>query len=571
MCLVLKKKLLLLMCVAFAVSLLPFVCMAQDVQLASQISWDYNGGDVIENGITLNGNYDEYTYDGVTGVGKSDYGYVYFNIDASKFMVSDEYTYKIKVDYYDGGYTNNHDRSKNFCISLSGATPPNVRMFPSLDATDVSSATDPGWKTAWLDVPSTAAGAVNFNGITNGLPVGNPDSATDASGANIRIGNGKNKLTNFYISKITIETYRKPVKALMVSEPTYTLDEQIIDAPQTGFVKTSIALNNIDAYKVGTGIKLIVASVNKQTGKIEKISYDITDNMTTPDDTLTAGVDFDADTCDYKYFVWDSNNNSVINCAPSAPVNFDVQSKVTGADISFDASEDDFDAIDKYVIYCDGEEYATAYSPSVIIVDTPGEHEYYVVAYDHCGVASEPTEVLEGETVDMLSITLEGETMGDVNKSSNGITFYTIDGIAESDECSEQVQKEDMNGDMRYCRATFDLSEIREEQGKRSMLYFNVDKNRLSDENNISFEVTYFDEGTDNICLEYFKTGASGTTTVTVAQRANSNKWKTATVHIKDVNLSGDLNKGNNIRFFGKGDCPVIYISEVKAIATQNY
>lgn len=555
-----KKKLLVLICVMFAISLVPFVCAAQDTQLASQISWEYNGGDVIENGITLNGNYDEYTYDGVTGVGKSDCSYIYFNIDTSKFMVSDEYTYKIKVDYYDGGYSNNRDPSKNFCVSLSSGTP-NVRMFPSLDATDVSSATDEGWKTAWLDVPSTAAGAVNFNGIINGLS----DGVAGASGANIRIGNSKAKLTNFYISKITIETYRTPVIALMVSEPTYTVDEQISDAPATGFVKTSVSLNNIDTYKVGTSIKLIVASVNKATGKIEAISADSTDNMTTPKDTLTAGVAHNADTCDYKYFVWDSNNNSVINCAPSMPQNFSVQSKATGTYISFDASEDDFDAIDKYVIYRDGEEYKTLYAASGVLDVTEDNHTYYMVAYDHYGVASEPTEEITGETVSMLGILLEGETKDDVNANSYGITFDTIDGIDANDKCSEQASKDGV-----YCRKTFDISEIRQQPDRFSMLYFKVDKQEIpQDETDITFEITYFDEGTGNINLQYNNTSNS-VATAKVATRTNTNTWKKAVVQLTNAKLSANIN-GCDFRISGVAANPEIYISKVEAVPTHQY
>ena len=345
----------------------------------------------------------------------------------------------------------------------------------------------------------------------------------------------------------------------------YTLDDRQIDAPQTGLVYTSVSLNNIDTYNTAASIKLIVAAVNKTSGKIEAIAADSTENMTNASDTLKAGINYDSSTCDYKYYVWDSNNNSVINCAPSAPQNFDVQSKVKGAYITFDASLDDFGAIDKYVIYCDGESYATAYSPSGILVDAEGEHEYYAVAYDHCGVASEPTETLTGKTVSMLGIILEGETKADVNALSSGIIFDTIDGIDPNDKCSEQVQKDGV-----YCRATFDLSEIRNEPGKRSMLYFSVDKQEIpAEQSDITFEITYFDEGTGNINLQYNNTSNSQAT-AKVAARANSNTWKTAVVRLTDAKLSANIN-ANDIRLAGTADNPVIYISEVKAIATESY
>ena len=552
-----KIKSLLGVLTVFILCMIPFVCNAEGVVI-SEISWDYNNGDPVANGININGNYDEFSYDGTSGMGNSDYSYVFFNIDSGKFVYSDEYTYKILVDYYDGGYTNNRTPSKNFCISLASGTP-NVRMIPSINATTVEEATTQGWKTAWLDVPSTEAGAVSFNGIANGLSDGN----AGASGASIRIGNNKNNLQNFYISKITIQTIRQPVKALMVSDAVYTIDGSVSEQPATGSVFTTIELDNINTYYTSS-IRLIVASINKINGKIEAIACDMAD-MQKNTDTLTAGVFHNADTCDYKYFVWDANNNSLINCAPSAPLNFEVLSKVKGAYISFDASEDDFDAIDKYVVYRDDTEYKTLYAPSGFLDVSEDIHQYYVVSYDHLGVASEPTEVLKSEMVDMIGIVLEGETKSDVNANSYGITFDTIDGLDVNDKCSAQAEKDGV-----YCRQTFDLSEIRNEPGRFSMLYFKLDKDKISsDEELITFEVTYFDEGTGNINLQYNNTSDS-VATVKLAQRANTNTWKTAVVQLTNAKLSANIN-GCDFRISGVAANPEIYISKIEAVATHQY
>ena len=554
------KKSLFFMLTTAVLLLVPFVCNAQG-EVVSSVSWEYNGGDIIENGISSNGNYNEITNSGVSGIGFSNHSYVYFNVDTAKLVTAPGYTYKILVDYYDGGYSDNHYNSKNFAISLSGGIP-NVRMFPSLEASSIGASTDAGWKTAWLDVPSAEAGAVSFDGIVNSFNY----NEGDVTGANIRIGNGTGRLSGLAVSKIEIQTIRQPVKALEVGDAKYTVgeeNEQDTDAPVTGFVNTTVELKNINTYPTSS-IRLIVASINKTNGKIEAISCDVAD-MQQNTDTLTAGVFHNADTCDYKYFVWDANNNSLINCAPSAPLNFEVSSKVKGAYISFDASEDDFDAIDKYVIYRDGEEFKTLYAASGVLDVTEDNHTYYMVAYDHYGVASEPTEEITGETVSMTGILLEGETKDDVNSNSYGITFDTIDGIDANDKCSEQASKDGV-----YCRQTFDLSEIRNDPGKFSKLYFKVDKNHIpQDEDHITFEITYFDEGTGNINLEYNNTSNS-LATVKVAQRANTNTWKTAVVQLTNAKLSANIN-GCDFRISGVAANPEIYVSKIEAVATHQY
>lgn len=554
------KKSLFFMLTTAVLLLVPFVCNAQG-EVVSSVSWEYNGGDIIENGISSNGNYNEITNSGVSGIGFSNHSYVYFNVDTAKLVTAPGYTYKILVDYYDGGYSDNHYNSKNFAISLSGGIP-NVRMFPSLEASSIGASTAAGWKTAWLDVPSAEAGAVSFDGIVNSFNY----NEGNVTGANIRIGNGTGRLSGLAVSKIEIQTIRQPVKALEVGDAKYTVgeeNEQDTDAPVTGFVNTTVELKNINTYPTSS-IRLIVASINKTNGKIEAISCDVAD-MQQNTDTLTAGVFHNADTCDYKYFVWDANNNSLINCAPSAPLNFEVSSKVKGAYISFDASEDDFDAIDKYVIYRDGEEFKTLYAASGVLDVTEDNHTYYMVAYDHYGVASEPTEEITGETVSMTGILLEGETKDDVNSNSYGITFDTIDGIDANDKCSEQASKDGV-----YCRKTFDISEIRQQPDRFSMLYFKVDKQEIpQDETDITFEITYFDEGTGNINLQYNNTSNS-VATVKVAQRANTNTWKTAVVQLTNAKLSANIN-GCDLRISGVAANPEIYVSKIEAVATHQY
>ena len=143
--------------------------------------------------------------------------------------------------------------------------------------------------------------------------------------------------------------------------------------------------------------------------------------------------------------------------------------------------------------------------------------------------------------------------------------FVNLDGLDVNDKCSAQTEKDGV-----YCRQTFDLSEIRNEPGRFSMLYFKLDKDKISsDEELITFEVTYFDEGTGNINLQYNNTSNS-VATVKVAQRANTNTWKTAVVQLTNAKLSANIN-GCDFRISGVAANPEIYISKIEAVATHQY
>jgi len=102
--------------------------------------------------------------------------------------------------------------------------------------------------------------------------------------------------------------------------------------------------------------------------------------------------------------------------------------------------------------------------------------------------------------------------------------------------------------------------------GDSGFLYFHVDNGFYYNQpQEISITVTYFDQGTTPIYLEYDTAGctSNGTTRVpykhfTLALRRNSMKWKTVTAVVKDATFMGHQNNGADFSLAVFSDEPAL-------------
>ena len=100
-------------------------------------------------------------------------------------------------------------------------------------------------------------------------------------------------------------------------------------------------------------------------------------------------------------------------------------------------------------------------------------------------------------------------------------------------------------------------------------MYFACDENLISESNkNVYVEVTYFDEGTNNMYFEY--NAADGSPAKRLAVKlGNTQEWKTTVIKIDDAHFRKD----SRLTYcdFRLGGDSIVYISDVRVISPDNY
>lgn len=533
---------------------LPHAVSAYDSDIYKEggaVSYSCDGG---ENGISLSTSYAIEDIDGKACI-KSNY--VICTVDNT--MLEPAPLYRIEVEYYDGGYENNHYNGKMAAYYAADAEAySNDRMYPFIGAQDVADSTETGWKTAWLELPVSDFKTWSIGGVEG----------------TFRFGNSAARLPDFALASVRVIPIVEKVSAVTVSEPRYTLaaddGETEIAQPEDGFVNTEVTVSGLGKLN-SERVFLVVYAINRATGKIEAAANDYASVDGRAKLTLKCGAQLDAAACDYRYYVWDDGFHSLINSAPAAVGNFRVDSRVTGARLTFDKAQDDFDAVEEYVIIRDGEEYAR--TKSTVYTDTaPGEsHSYSVVACDHMGLTSEPSEQYTSQPVSMLYCDLTAGTQSEIEAKSSGVSMRWNEDKNGNDGYSELAEKDGVS-----CRAAVDRSDV----GKsRSYLYFMADEEKVSQtDSGIRIEITYFDEGTGNILMHYNAIPEEGkpasssniSKETVVANRTNTMTWKTATVILGDAQFRKAVN-GYDFRIMGVTSAPNIYISRVALIQSDKY
>ena len=78
-----------------------------------------------------------------------------------------------------------------------------------------------------------------------------------------------------------------------------------------------------------------------------------------------------------------------------------------------------------------------------------------------------------------------------------------------------------------------------------------------TDDNEIYFDITYFDDGNSNFEIQYNSTGAADKTIVIT--KTNTNQWLTKTLMVADAALNNQLNNQADFRIKG-----AVYVRSVK-------
>lgn len=363
-------------------------------------------------------------------------------------------------------------------------------------------------------------------------------------------------------------TYKNAVRiksfSLVISPVIYQAEALSFKAPVSEISDNKYILTvpfDLNRITFANTCRLLLAGIDKLSGKIYEIGTGAS-NFTDANN-VSASVSYNPD-YSYSHFLI-SDDFAVLKNNPPAKVAavFTTQNHTLKA--VWNTPADDYRAVSYYKIMVDGEEYATVSDLSQVNGNTENSfvfdgledgisHTISIIAYDHEGLKSEenPTQIKLDK---MLEINLSAPPDG------YGISFVTQDNPELSDAYTAISEKAGI-----VCRSTLSQQNGRE----KSYMYFSLNKNLIDINADKTIEITYFDEGTGNLMLQYFSSDTNSIKSTEVTALTNTQKWKTVSVNLTDAKAEASSLLSNcDFRLYG--DTDKIFISKVRAIETSKY
>ena len=278
---------------------------------------------------------------------------------------------------------------------------------------------------------------------------------------------------------------------------------------------------------VGKSAVLIATYTDPESGKILSVGINPQSDISLLDGDIFS-VSLDDKTEEggvLSYNVWDSlgGNMSLLNNAPSVPVEAVADETYKDATLGWTAPLDDYDNSDTltYNIYDDGMLVAENYDSVEYLAEnlaSDTSYNFEVKAVDSEGVESEGV-VIKAETLGThTAYTTDEYTQSpDMNfefagsLTENTRLFYVTKAEAGGLDCYATTTRH--NGAPTYLMYRFTNDYFAELEGVKA----------------VALELTYFDEGTDTIKIEVRVTNASGNgmDKEVAIRRTNTGVWKT--------------------------------------------
>lgn len=187
-----------------------------------------------------------------------------------------------------------------------------------------------------------------------------------------------------------------------------------------------------------------------------------------------------------------------------------------------------------YQVYRDGEPIGTAkhrYYYDVNLMESQ-KYQYQVAAVYPDDVTS-PAAVVTVQTAQGSGYSTLTDPI-----EENGLSFFVQNSIT-ADAYTEIVHDIGPEGDMRDCRVSTTQSYVENGQTitKTGKFYFRVDNSIFPrEERKVEVEITYLDQGTGEIKLEYNAVG-DFCKSVPIVRRGDTGAWKTAKITVNDADF----------------------------------
>lgn len=319
-------------------------------------------------------------------------------------------------------------------------------------------------------------------------------------------------------------------------------------------------------YSENTTISFIAVSVNSSTGEIKNYAED--EEITDYSDkykTLDFGItSFDKKGGDkVEYYLWDENNKSLVNTAPSKVGEISATSKVTSINLSWNGDGiDDNNKIDYYAIYRDGTLINlcsdTEYTDTTVAALV--NYKYEVVPVDFNENIGERNILENVVSAKMFTYSL-GATSEDKeeyglksqhNTSRGNVTYITV------------KDKNRVESGCVYAAAGVEACFA------ATHSTISVENKITSDDRNIVIRLTYLD--TEGGIVLYYNSTDSATKFKRVAEMENTREWKTVKISVDDAMFN--LGSSNaDFKFMGNKDGTNydLYIKKVEVIQADRY
>ena len=306
-----------------------------------------------------------------------------------------------------------------------------------------------------------------------------------------------------------------------------------------GSVTAKISLKN-PGTTGAAAITFAVMSVDSRTGDICNQKFDVKTeipkygNLTFEVEGLQKnGGD------EIVYYLWDENDMSLINHAPTDLSGFRAENRVRGVKLLWEESHDDYNAIDYYAVYRDGTLIARCSDTEYI--DTEAirgkTYRYTVTPVDtneNCGTAASG----EGEKIGMpYYLEPIGNDEASINRNGNGIYMAYRDDPARA-AYTEYAEVTDADRNIVPCRYV--------PNGK--YIGFYTDKNIVKERSKVAVKITYLDTR-GKLIFKYNTVIPSGREDsaayaekeIACGEMTNTNTWKELVVEIEDAQFRESL------------------------------
>ncbi len=290
------------------------------------------------------------------------------------------------------------------------------------------------------------------------------------------------------------------------------------------------------SVQAAADVYLVAAYMDKTTGNILSISA-ASGNMDAAGDSLTATVtDKSSSNGELCYYVWDGLKNRIplLNSAPAAPGAAECTASSAGSTaISWSAALDEWKNAEKYNIYDSGMLVAgelEGLSATVSNLRYNSDYNLEIRAIDDEGAESASGTFITASTAGIPEAITKGESTDAV--TTDDLQFVLVSG--ENYNATRSVSAENAGG--LACRETMLTA-----GGRATFLNYRYSPaylSKISDVRDFVMELTYFDEGTEQIKVNLYADSAGGSSAgtyylssyATLPKKTDSKTWKTARI-----------------------------------------
>lgn len=327
------------------------------------------------------------------------------------------------------------------------------------------------------------------------------------------------------------------VQGVLAADSCIRVGDIVIYDEPGGTTAAKTVVSNPGAAGANT-VTFAALAVNPATGDIHDRKIDVKTDVPASGDMIFQVTGLKKEAGDtVQCYLWDENNRPLANNAPGSVAGLKAEGKVRGVKLSWEPGEDDYNALDHYDIYRDGQKIAACAGGETEYRDTEIEAEqtyrYTVVPVDTDENAGDEAAVSGSRIPVPYYINLTGNNETEINANGYGLCMGYRDDPARA-AYTEAATVTDADGESVSCRFA--------PRGKYVGIY--ADRSITAETNDVVITFTYLDT-VGNLSLIYNAavpdgqddSAAYAEKNVPIGAMGGTNTWKEYTVRLTDADF----------------------------------